>query len=299
MRFLVLLLIALLMVGCTPRVIAAPTVTPLVIKATATATAKPMLTEMPTAIATLTPTSISTQVMVTRVIDGDTIEIEGGERVRYLGIDAPEPNKCYGPEATAKNRELVERKKVTLEKDVSERDAFGRLLRYVYSNGLFINAELVQLGYASVYYRAPDLKYRELLPQLEQEARRAERGLWGLACATPRPTPGTGRIAITYVFYDGIVPRVESDEYVELRNQSAEMVDMAGWKLVSLIGGQTFIFQTGFVMRPGQTCCVYTNEYHPESCGLSFGSGSAIWRNSGDTASLLDSRGKEVSRYGY
>ena len=96
-----------------------------------------------------------------------------------------------------------------------------------------------------------------------------------------------------------MVPRVESDEYVEFLNQSAEVEDMTGWKLVSLIGGQTFVFPTGFTMQPEQTCRVYTNEYHPESCGLSFGSGSAIWNNSGDIAVILDAQGQEVSRYSY
>jgi len=299
MRALMLLLTVLFVGGCAPRVVQAPAATPFVTQATVTAIAEPTSTPTPTATATLTPTVLSTQVMVVRVIDGDTIEIEGGEKVRYLGIDAPEPTKCYGPEATAKNRELVERKKVTLEKDVSERDAFGRLLRYVHVNGLFVNAELVRLGYAFSYHRAPDIKYQEPLLQLEQEARQARLGLWGPACATPMPIVGTGRMAIIYIFYDGVVSRVESDEYMEFCNQSAEPVDMSGWKLVSVAGGQAFVFSSGFVMQPGQSCRIYTNEYHPDSCGLSFGSGSAIWRNNGDTAVFFDSQGKEVSRYSY
>ena len=299
MRTLALLLASLLIAGCTPRVVEAPTATPPVMMTSATATAKPSSTSTPAVTATLTPTVLSSQVKVVRVIDGDTIEIEGGEKVRYLGIDTAEPNQCYGPEATAKNRELVEGKKVTLEKDVSERDAFGRLLRYVHVNGLLVNAELVRLGYAFAYQRSPDIKYHELLSQLEQEAREARLGLWGSACVTPMPIVGTGQITITYIFYDGVVPRVESDEYVELRNQSGGVIDLSGWKLVSLSGGQAFIFSPGLTMRLGQTCRVYTNEDHPESCGLSFGSGSAVWRNSGDTAVLLDAQGKEVSRYSY
>src|SRR4030042_2567140 len=77
-------------------------------------------------------------ILVTRVIDGDTIEIEGGQKVRYIGIDTPEkvdprPSvQCYGKEAAAKNKELVEGKRVRLEKDVSETDKYGRLLRYVF-----------------------------------------------------------------------------------------------------------------------------------------------------------------------
>jgi len=121
------------------------------------------------------------QVRIARVIDGDTIEIEGGARVRYIGIDAPEvypQTGYYGPEAWAKNRELVEGKTVTLEKDVSDTDVYGRLLRYVYVNGVFVNGELVRLGCARAISYPPDTKYQERLSQLEEEAREAPRGLW-------------------------------------------------------------------------------------------------------------------------
>ena len=121
------------------------------------------------------------QVRVVRVIDGDTIEVEGGARVRYIGIDAPEvypQTKYYGPEAWTRNRELVEGKTVTLEKDVSETDVYGRLLRDVWVDGVFVNGELVRLGYARAISYPPDTKYQERLAQLEEEAREARRGLW-------------------------------------------------------------------------------------------------------------------------
>ncbi|HST04539.1 MAG TPA: thermonuclease family protein [Chloroflexia bacterium] len=132
----------------------------------------------------------TTQAQVTRVIDGDTIEvsIDGAlYRVRYIGIDTPEtvapdrPVGCYGPEASAANKALVEGKEVTLEKDVSEVDQYGRLLRYVYVGSTFVNAELVQQGYAHAYTYPPDVKYNAYLLSLQQEARSAHRGLWG-AC---------------------------------------------------------------------------------------------------------------------
>jgi len=120
-------------------------------------------------------------VRVIRVIDGDTIEIEGGARVRYIGIDTPETYgeaECYGWEATAKNRELVEGKRVRLVKDVSEADRYGRLLRYVYVDGVFVNAELVRLGYALAVTYPPDVKYADLFLSLQGEAKEAGRGLW-------------------------------------------------------------------------------------------------------------------------
>jgi len=118
---------------------------------------------------------------VTQVIDGDTITIEGGYRVRYIGIDAPEvyPQvKAYGIEAWQANRKLVEGKEVRLERDVSETDRYGRLLRYVYVDDIFVNAELVRQGLARAKAYPPDTRYQDYLEQMETEAREAGRGMW-------------------------------------------------------------------------------------------------------------------------
>jgi len=137
-----------------------------------------------------------TTYLVVRVIDGDTIEIEGGQKVRYIGIDTPEtvhpsrPVECFGIEASNKNKELVEGKKVKLEKDVSETDKYGRLLRYVWVGDLFVNDYLVRQGYAYAYTYPPDVKYSEQFVQAQREARENNRGLWaGCQTTTPEPTP--------------------------------------------------------------------------------------------------------------
>jgi micrococcal nuclease len=118
---------------------------------------------------------------VTRVIDGDTIVINTGQHIRYIGIDTPElypEQEAYGMEAWQANRKLVEGKKVHLERDVSNIDKYDRLLRYVYVDDILINAELVRLGLAEAKAYPPDTKYQELLEQMEEEARRAGRGMW-------------------------------------------------------------------------------------------------------------------------
>ncbi len=124
---------------------------------------------------------------VVKVVDGDTIDVKIGgiiHRVRYIGIDTPEtvaPNQTvepFGPEASAKNKELVAGKVVRLEKDVSETDKYDRLLRYVYIGDLFVNAELVRLGYAQAVAYPPDTKYQSLLVSMENEAKAAHRGMW-------------------------------------------------------------------------------------------------------------------------
>ena len=126
--------------------------------------------------------------VVERVVDGDTILLAGGERVRYIGVDTPEsvqpdrPVECYGGEAAQKNKELVQGKRVILERDVSDRDRFGRLLRYVYVDGLFVNGELVKSGYAKAARYPPDTKHHDALTKLQEEAKRDNLGLWG-ACS--------------------------------------------------------------------------------------------------------------------
>ena len=118
---------------------------------------------------------------VIRVIDGDTITIEGGYSVRYIGIDTPEvyPQvEAFGIEAWQANRKLVEGKEVRLERDVTEADRYGRLLRYVYVDNIFVNAELVRLGLAHSKAYPPDTRYQDFLEEMEAEAREAGRGMW-------------------------------------------------------------------------------------------------------------------------
>lgn len=265
----------------------------------------------PAAAATQTPPRMQTARpgaepgYVTRVIDGDTVEVQMNGSVypvRYIGIDAPElPHVCYAREATNKNIELVLHQTVMLEKDVRETDYYGRLLRYVYVGDRFVNAELVRLGYAQVSTVPPDVRYASYLVQLQQEARDAGRGLWA-GCPTPTlpqpPPPAEGDVVIRYVFFDGVVAEVESDEYAEIFNKGEHPVNLVGWRLNAGSPGQVFHF-ADFLLQPGQACRVYTNEVHPENCGFSFHSGHAIWNNKGDCGYLYDASGTLASMYCY
>ena len=122
------------------------------------------------------PTSITDSresVLVSRVIDGDTIQVflDGeSQTIRYIGVDTPEtrhpsiPVECYGPEASLFNEELVAGKHVLLEKDTTDQDKYGRLLRYVWIEGVgLVNHILVEAGYARVSTYPPDVKYEALL----------------------------------------------------------------------------------------------------------------------------------------
>lgn len=120
---------------------------------------------------------------VIHVIDGDTIQVKltGGrtEKVRYIGIDAPEmDDKPRGELARLANERLVGGKKIRLGKDVSERDSFGRLLRYVYIGKIFVNAQLVREGQARAERYPPDTKQAKEFDRLESQAREAGAGQW-------------------------------------------------------------------------------------------------------------------------
>ncbi len=152
----------------------------------------------PPAAASPTPSGLQ-QALVVRVVDGDTIDVLiGGEkmRLRYIGVDTPEtvdprrPVGCFGKEASARNRELVEGKTVGLEKDVSETDRYGRLLRYIWLDGRMVNARLVEEGYATASTFPPDVRHAELFATLQAQARDQKRGLWD-ACVTPQPAATT------------------------------------------------------------------------------------------------------------
>lgn len=127
-------------------------------------------------------------VRVARAIDGDTIELEDGRRVRYIGIDTPEtvhPKKsvqCFGPQASERNHALVDGAIVRLVKDIEDTDRYGRLLRYIYlSDGTFVNLSLVSDGFARSYVWPPNIAHTQEFQAAQESAQSTHLGLWG-AC---------------------------------------------------------------------------------------------------------------------
>jgi micrococcal nuclease len=137
------------------------------------------------------PTPPPGYAVVTKVVDGDTIKISTGQTVRYIGIDTPEtvdprrPAGCFGKEASAKNSELVLGKTIRMEKDVSETDKFGRLLRYVYVDDQFVNETLVKEGYAYAASFPPDISKQDVFTAAQREAKTSKVGLWNKCPTTP------------------------------------------------------------------------------------------------------------------
>jgi len=134
--------------------------------------------------------SSSLRIKVTKVIDGDTVKLENGQFLRYIGIDTPEieikknSQFVYQPQlfslpAKEFNKKLVEGKLVRIEFDVEKVDSYGRLLGYCFVGDTFVNAELLKKGYAILYTRPPNIKYVDLFVKLQKEAREKKKGIWG------------------------------------------------------------------------------------------------------------------------
>lgn len=144
--------------------------------------------------------AVNEYVYVSRVVDGDTLKLSSGERVRLIGIDTPEVHyseklvrdarksgkdikaiQASGAKASAFVKSLCDGKKVRLEFDVEKRDRYGRLLAYVYlEDGTFLNAKIIEEGYAQTLTIPPNVKYADRFLQLQREAREKGKGLWSV-----------------------------------------------------------------------------------------------------------------------
>ena len=223
---------------------------------------------------------------VTEIIDGDTIiiRIENGDifSVRYIGIDTPERDEPDFSDAYNANANLVLQKSVILIKDISETDPYDRLLRYVIVDDIFINLELIRMGYAKATAFPPDIACAEQFMAAEQVALASRTGLWE---ATQIPEPSSSQVMIV-----SVDKRVE---YVDIQNMGSADIDLAGWILVSERGHQECYLSS--ILKAGEMLRIWSGSAQGD--GFSCGYNSPIWNNSEpDAAVLYNAQGVEVSR---
>lgn len=243
---------------------------------------------------------------VVSVTDGDTLTVEingANERVRLIGINAPEAGECFAAEATAQLRNLTVGTTVRLVIDQTNRDDFGRLLRYVFVEDadrgtVFVNEVLVSGGFAIANRYAPDTARADDLDAAQTTAQEAERGLWSPGACGP---PALVDLVISEVHADA--PGDDNDnkngEWVTIRSRSGA-ADLTGFVLKDETASHRYTFPDGFVLSEGASVRVFTGCGSNSETNLYWcNPGSAVWNNSGDTAFLLDSNGNLVTQYSY
>jgi micrococcal nuclease len=280
------------------------------IKVAEFATPTPPLNAVP---ASPTPTEVESipgreVAYVIQVIDGDTIEVflnEGTHRLRYIGIDSPEIGKPYVDDATEANRRMVEGQTVELEGDVTNIDQYGRLLRYVYlSDGTFVNAELVKLGFAYAVAYPPDVKFQELLSEAESEAVKAGIGLWTPPEPTAIPIP---IVEGDQIFIDPACSQFnapgndnenKNEEYICFVNKGEVLVGMTGWNVRDEYGWTYTL--PAFSLEPGASVKLRSGCGEDTNQDLYWCKDeTAVWNNDGDCVYLTDEKGKTIAEYCY
>lgn len=243
--------------------------------------------------------------IVSKVIDGDTVKLQNGEKVRLLGINTPERGQPYYEESTNRLKELIENKEVTLEKDVDDKDQYGRLLRYIFLNGENVNVKLVKEGLATVYIIPPNVKYKSELKEAENEAKSLKINIW-------KPPEQVGKekicdnrcIKISYFHWDAAGNDCDNlnDEYVIFKNNCSYSCNLTGWTVKDESSRDPYVFPT-FIIKSGLTVTLYTGcgtDTNTELYWCSSGhTCNAIWNNNGDTLYLRNSNGELVLSYLY
>jgi endonuclease YncB( thermonuclease family) len=245
------------------------------------------------------------QARVVSVTDGDTIRVdyEGGndEAVRLIGINSPEIGECFATQSTAALATMVAGGDVVMVRDVSDRDQYGRLLRYLYLlDGTFVNEELVRQGFALANDYPPDTSQSDVLGLAQSQAESDGLGMWAVdACGDADTASG---LAITDVVYDA--PGDDNDnlngEWVDIANVGASTATLTGWALKDESASHRYPFPSGFSLAPGATVRVYTGCGTDTATELYWcNTNSAVWNNSGDTAFLLDPGGNIHDQLSY
>ncbi len=238
---------------------------------------------------------------VTFVSDGDSFRAEvagSDERVRMIGINAPERDECYGAEAGQILTELIDGREVLLVSDVEPNDQYGRLLAYVYVDGLLINAEMAARGAALARSYEPNTMMQAILDTAESRHRTRDAG-----CGPPTPVAATNNRTVVITEIQANPPGRDEEnlngEYVILENRSETSISLAGWTLRDESSVHRFVFPPSTSLEPGASLVVFTGCGQDEAALVYWCAGSPVWDNSGDSAFLLDLDGATRHRFAY
>ena len=243
---------------------------------------------------------------VREVIDGDTIVLHDGRKVRYLGINAPEDRQPYAREATNFNRRLVSGLPVRLEFDQVRADRHGRLLAYVYATKCevrgakcgqetLVNEQLLAEGLVHVFIMPPNTRFAERFLQVQEKAHTAKRGMWKAV---------RGPLKITRIEPKGNAEEGKEalGEFVRIANIADRSLDVSGYSIADR-DGHRYEFPSA-QLRPGYVLTLVTGEGQDrrDQVGpvtLYWNRRAGVWNDRGDTAYLRDPKGEVVDRFEY
>jgi hypothetical protein len=224
------------------------------------------------------------------VIDGDTLLLEDGRKVRYAGINAPEEGDPGFREAMQANNLLVGGKEVRLEFGRQRTEKHERILAYLYVGQSLVQGELVKQGWAIVTRPQAIPRHRELLLKHQDDAKAAGRGIWAKG-------EHRGKLAVVAVH-----PRVSArsdpnDEYVVFRNVGPTPLVLTGWSIADEANQSYLVPQ--FTLAPGKTFTLYTGSGRNADDALYAGRRKTVWNKGGDTVIVKDSTGHFILSHTY
>ncbi len=231
-----------------------------------------------------------------RVDDGDSFAalVDGQEqRVRLIGVNAPEQGECLADAARDRLRMLLDGRPLVLVEDVDPADRFGRLLRYVFVGDLFVNETLVAEGLAVARAFEPNTAQQEGLDAAERDAREQQLGIWDPeACGATE-----ANLIIVDVVADPPGLDIEG-EYVEIENPGPP-VDLTGWVIRDETSQNRYAFPSGLVLATGDRIRVYTGCGTDGAAVAYWCSPAPVWDNTGDTAFLIGPSGSIRASFAY
>jgi micrococcal nuclease len=224
--------------------------------------------------------------IVVEVVDGDTIILENGSKIRLIGINAPEKGYFNYVEAKEILQSLILLQNVRLESDLEDKDDYNRLLRYVFVDDIFVNLWLVEEGYAHVF-RESGLKYENQLKEAETNARLQELGIWEKSIYS-------GHILLLKFNYnaEGNDDENLNDEYIILQNIGDASLNMTGWTIKDE-GGNIFTFPE-YMLPTDEVVMLHTGSGSNTENEIFWNKKGAVWNNNGDALYLRDEEEKLV-----
>ncbi|RJQ37706.1 hypothetical protein C4559_03150 [Candidatus Microgenomates bacterium] len=245
------------------------------------------------------------EILVVKILDGDTIETKEGEKIRYIGINAPETGQPKSKEATDFNNKMVLGKSISLEFDVQTKDRYGRSLAYVFINKTLINEDLVKNGLAVSETIQPNVKYQNKILEAQKKARESCVGIWGGLCIDPKNVLGKKENCVKIISIKADAPgddnKNKNGEWIEIKNNCLANVNMKGWLIKDNSASNKYEFKD-YNLESEKIVYIYSG------CGQNAQNKLywqcpegkySIWNNSGDNAFLYNEKGEMISNYEY